>query len=202
MYRKKLHDDGREYGKYKVKPNTTISVEDLQNALDNKPLSYGHVPHWIEPLRDKSFVSFVYWVGARKMEPTKVLKEDIVIVGDYLVVKIPAFKHGERAGPLKIKCSNIGIDWVVKVWEKTRPKHQVWQLTASTAYRIIFRALGKCPHWLRHNWISTKQRTLAGEPAEVDAKIQSWTGIKHRATLDNYRLKLEKDIEDIAELEE
>jgi hypothetical protein len=135
------------------------------------------------------------------MEATKVLKEDMVFTEGYLFIKIPAFKHGERAGVLKLKMSNVGMEFVKQQWERTKKHKQLWSLSPSTAYRIVVRALGKCPHWLRHNWITTKQQQLEGNPTEVDRKIQSWTGIKHRETLDNYRLKMEKDISEIADLE-
>jgi hypothetical protein len=135
------------------------------------------------------------------MEITKVQKEDMIWDQDFLHIKVPAFKHGERAGPLKIKRTNPGLDLVFQQYEKIKPKHPVWPIKKSTAYNIITRALGICPHWLRHNFISSKQRNLAGTPSEVDETIQSWTGIRSRATLDNYRLKIQKDIDKIAEME-
>lgn len=196
-----VHEDGREYGKYKVKPNNLITVEDLTRALHNQVLSYGHQPKWIRPLRDKSYTVISYWIGNRKMEVTKVFKEDMVFNADYVFIKVPAFKHGERADVLKLRLSNPGMQYVKQQWERTRKLRPVWNLTPSTAYRIIVRALGRCPHWLRYNWITNKQQQLPGPPSEVDRKIQSWTGIKHRQTLDNYRLKMKKDIEEIAELE-
>ena len=200
-YPRKLHTDGREYGKYKLKPNSQITNEDLEDSLSGKRLRSGHIPKFVRPLRDKSYTTITYWVGSRKMEAIEVLKEDCVITEKHFVIKIPAFKHGERAGPLKIKLSNVGMNYVVKQWNKTKAKRKIWNLTKSTAYRIIVRALGVCPHWLRHNFITTKQETLPGTPSEVDRKIQSWTGIKHRQTLDNYRMKMEKDIDEIADLE-
>jgi len=201
QYHVKMHEDGREYGKYKVKPNSQIDVEDLRCALEGKPLSDGHIPKWIYPVRDKSYVVITYHLGSRKMEATKVQKEDMVFTKDFLFIKIPAFKHGERADVLKLKMANVGMEFVKQQWERTRKAKRVWELSDSTAYRIVVRALGKCPHWLRHNWITTKQQQLPGQPSEVDRKIQSWTGIKHRETLDNYRMKMKKDIEEIAELE-
>jgi len=200
-YKVRVHEDGREYGKYKLKPNSQIDLEDLQRALDGEPLSDGHKPHWVHLLRDKSYVVITYHIGSRKMEATKVMKEDMVFTDDYLFIKIPAFKHGERADILKLKMSNLGINLVKQQWDKTKKNSQVWNLSSSTAYRVVIRALGKCPHWLRHNWITGKQQQLQGTPSEVDRKIQAWTGIKHRETLDNYRLKMKKDIDEIAELE-
>lgn len=202
MYKRMVHDDGREYGKYKVKPNSQITVEDLQRSLNGGRLSTGHSPKFVRPLRDKSYTVITYWVGSRKMEVTRVLKEDCVVTEEFFVIKIPAFKHGQRAAPLKIKLSNVGMNLVVQQYERAKAKKKIWNLSKATAYRVIVRALGVCPHWLRHNFITTKQQTLTGNPSDVDRKIQAWTGIKHRQTLDNYRMIMEKDIDEIAELEE
>lgn len=200
-YKRKMHKDGRFYGKYKQKPNTQIKIDDLERALNGQKLTDGHKPVFVKPTRDKSYLVFTYWVGSRKLEPAEILKEDIAVTKTHVHVKIPAFKHGERGGILKIRRGNIGVEWIIKQWKRTKKKKHVWPLSSSTAYRIITRALGKCPHWLRHNWITTKQQSLPGEPSEVDRKIMAWTGIKRRETLDNYRMKMQEDIDEIAELE-
>lgn len=199
-YTKTFHADGRLYGKYKEKPNEQISLEDLQRALAGQRLSYGHMPRFVKPVRDKSYTVFMYYVGARKLEPAKVLKENMFVTGTHIVVDIPAFKHGERAGPLEIRRDRPGTEWIILRWQKTRKGRQIWPLKPATAYRIIKRALGRCPHWLRHNFITTAQQKLEGQPLEVDTKIMAWTGIKRRDTLDNYRMKKQKDIKDISDM--
>jgi hypothetical protein len=142
----------------------------------------------------------VFHLGARKMEPTKVLKEDMVFTDTQVIISIPAFKHGERAGPLKLSREFVGIPWILKQWTATRKGRPVWDLSPSTAYRIIIRALGYCPHWLRHNFITTIQQKLEGPPREVDRKIMSWTGHKQASSLDNYRMKQTKDISEIGQV--
>lgn len=202
--KKRLHPDGRLYGKYKRYPDSQILVEDLQAALAGRPLSTGHKPHFVKPLRDKSYTVFMFHVGARKLEPAEVRKEDMLIVEgplcDLIVVNIPAFKGGQRADALKIPVNWAGADLIIEQWKKTRKGRKIWDLSPSTAYRIIMRALGKCPHWLRHNWITTMQQNLPGSPSEVDRKIQGWTGIKRRQTLDNYRMKKKEDITEISQV--
>jgi len=199
-YPKILHDDGRFYGKYKHKPDAQISQEDLKAVLEDRKTSYGHRPRFVKPTRDKSYTSAVFHMGARKMEPTEVRKEDIIISEDQMIIKIPAFKHGERAGPLKLPLDRVGVDWILKQWTATRKKRPVWKMSPSTAYRVIVRALGYCPHWLRHNFITGAQQRLTGTPSDVDRKIMSWTGIKTAGTLDNYRMKLKEDIDEMGQV--
>lgn len=201
-HRRCMHDDGRVYGKYIVKPDRQISDQDLARALRGEPLSTGHRPRWgIHPTRNKSYVAIVYHTGARKLEPAHVKKADMTIDETHVYVSMPAFKHGERAGVLKIRRDLVGMEWVVQQYSRVKQKNRLlWPLSPSTAWRTVKDALGIPPHWLRHNWITTAQRRLPGQPSEVDQKIQSWTGIKHRETLDNYRLKQEKDIADVSEI--
>ena len=199
-YPKTLHPDGREYGRYKVKPNSQIPLEDLQAALADRILSTGWQPRFVKPLRDKSYTAFTFHVGSRKMEATKVLKEDLIETDSHIVFRIPAFKHGERAGPLELRKDLPGVDLIILQWQKTRKGRPIWPLGEKTAYRIIYRALGKCPHWLRHNFITTMQQRLQGTPAEADRKIMAWTGQKRRETLDPYRIKKAEDIREISDV--
>jgi len=198
---RKLHADGRFYGKYKRKPDRTIPLEDFKRALEGYTLSTGHRPVFVKATRDKSYLAAIFVLGARKLEPCEVVKEDIRVTETHLFIKIPAFKHGERADVLKVNLATPGVDWIIKQWQHTRKGRKVWPLSPSTAYRIVLRALGVCPHWLRHNWITDKQKRLKGTPSEVDRKIMAWTGIKRRQTLDSYRLKTKQDIDEIGDLE-
>jgi integrase len=144
---------------------------------------------------------FLFHTGARKLEPAAVTKADMTVDDAAVYVNIPAFKHGERAGPLRIRRDLVGMQWVVRQYQAVKQKNrQLWPLSSTGAYRVVHDALGVCPHWLRHNWITTAQQLLDGTAQTVDMKIQSWTGIKTRATLDNYRLKQEKDIADVSEI--
>lgn len=200
--KKRMHRDGRLYGKYGRYPNTQISREDLKRALAGKKLSTGHQPKFCKPTRDKAYLAFMFFVGCRKLEATLIKKEDMKLVGRHLVFLIPAFKHGIRGGPLKLNLDKIeGAEYILKKWRKTRRGRFVFKLSSSTAYRIVTRALGVCPHWLRHNWITTAQQKLAGNPSDVDTKIMTWTGHKSRASLDHYRLKTEKTISEVSEME-
>jgi hypothetical protein len=206
-----MHADGRVYGKYKIKPDRQIPLEDLTAALEGRILSSGHRPKFSKGLRDKSFVVMLFHTGARKLEPCPVYrngqlvypgirKEDVVIADQNLVFSIPVFKHGERSGPLQLRLDRPGVDLIVLQWQKTRKGKPLWALSGRTAYNIVKRALGVCPHWLRGNFITTMQQRLPGTPAEADRKIMSWTGQKRRETLDNYRIKKQEDVQEISEI--
>lgn len=197
-YEKRLHQDGRIYGKYKLKPNRIIELEDFKRMLNDKRLTNGHKPLFKHKTRDKAFCTLLFLCGLRKMEATKIIKEDMVIDKTYVFFVVPAFKHGERGGRLKLKRSNPGVEYIVSLWRKIRRGKPLFPFSDSTAYRIVIRAFGVCPHWLRHNFITRMQR-LEGTSSDVDRKIMAWTGIKFRGTLDKYRLKTEKDIDEVAE---
>jgi site-specific recombinase XerD len=210
-YRKILHADGRLYGKYKTRPDRQIPVEDLQAALEGRQLSNGHRPKFTKGLRDKSYVVLIFHTGARKLEPCPVyrngqlihsgiLKEDLVVLEDKIVFHIPAFKHGARADVLQLKRDRVGIDLIIQQWQKTRKGKPIWNISPSSSYRIIKRALGVCPHWLRHNFITTMQQRLEGTPSDVDRKIMSWTGHQQRTSLDHYRMKMKKDITEVSDV--
>lgn len=200
-HKRKLHKDGRVYGKYEVYPDEQISIKELKRALKGKTLSNGHKPKFVKPGRDKAFLTILFLMGPRKLEPTKMVKENIVLTKKYLVMLMPVFKGGERAGPIKLKIGKPGVEYVIKQWKRTRKGKRVFQFSPSTAYRIVKRALGVCPHWLRHSFITTIQRNMPGNPAAVDGKIMSFTGHKSRSSLDHYRIKSDKDITEIAEVE-
>lgn len=200
-HKKELHKDGRLYGKYKRKPDMQITSEDLARALKGKTTSYMHTPVFLKATRDRAFTAALFWLGARKLEPAQLRKEDMQLKDGFLFLKVPAFKGGERGGVLKINVKRPGVNYIIEQWRRTRKGRHVFQVSPSTAYRIIKRALGVCPHWLRHSWITWAQKNLEGSPSEVDRKIMAWTGIKQRGTLDSYRMKTEKDIAEIAEIE-
>jgi len=210
-YRKQIHADGRVYGKYKVKPDRQIPVEDLQAALEGRTLSSGHRPKFVKGLRDKSFLAMAFHTGARKLEPCPVYrngqlvypgirKEDLILTDTEIIFSIPVFKHGERAGPLRLRLDRPGVDLIIQQWQKTRKGKPLWPLKKDTAYRIVIRALGVCPHWLRGNFITTMQQRLEGTPADADRKIMAWTGQKRRETLDNYRIKKVEDLAEISDV--
>lgn len=200
-YKRVLHLDGRIFGKYKNYPDRQISRQDFLKALKGKQLSSGHKPRFVKPSRDKAYLTVLFFMGPRKLEPTVMSKENVVLTKKYLVMLMPVFKGGERAGPIKLKRDKPGVEYVIKQWQRTKKGKQIFRFSASTAYRIVTRALGVCPHWLRHNFITIVQRNMPGNPTAVDEKIMSFTGHKSRSSLDHYRIKSDQDITEIAEVE-
>lgn len=200
-YKRKLHEDGREYGKYKVKPNSKISFEDYKRALNNEPLTDGTKPHWIDPIRDKSYVAIMFLTGARRREPLFLKHEDIAIADGYVFVKLPALKRGQRAGILKLKLDQVGVDYIVKQWQKSKQGKPIWNMSDDTGYRIIQRTFGKCPHWLRHSFITTMFDILPYNVNESARIIASWTGHKQVTNLNIYVMKTKEAIDEIADID-
>jgi integrase len=201
IYRKKLHEDGREYGKYKLKPNSKILFEDYQKALNNETLSDRTKPHWVHPIRDKSYVAIMYLTGARRTEPLLLKKEDLAVANDFLYIKMPTLKKGQRAGILKLKLNQVGVDYIVQQWKKTKPNKPIWNMSDDTGYRIIERTFGKCPHWLRHSFITSLFDILPYNVNESARIIASWTGHKQVTNLNIYVMKTKEAIDKIAEVD-
>ncbi len=201
MYKKKLHEDGREYGKYKLKPNSKISFDDYIKTLNGEVLTDGTKPHFVKPLRDKSYIAIMYLTGARRTEPLLLKKEDLTATESYLFIKMPTLKRGQRAGILKLKLDQVGVSFIIDQWKKKKVKKAIWEMDDKTAYRVIVRAFGKCPHWLRHNFITSLFDILPYNVNESARIIASWTGHKQVTNLNIYVMKTKEAIDKIADID-
>jgi integrase len=179
-------------GKYKHgKPNQETEPEELKEALEKG--------YFASPLMHKSYLAALYWIGARRTEPLEVKKEDVTLEADRLAIVIPAKKHGQRGGAVKLPLSWLGVELIKERWEKTRPGKKLWPFKTSTAYLIIKRIWPeKSPHWLRHNRI-TKLRRLRDEKKLGLDHIKSWTGIKSDRTIEGYGMKTQEKINEVAD---
>lgn len=174
------------------KPNRETTLEEFQEALDHG--------HFTQPLKQKSFLAALYWIGARRTEPLEVLKEDIVLEGESLFIKMPAKKHGYRGGSLELPLSWPGVELIKERWEKTSSGRKVWPFSTSTAYRIIKRIWPeRSPHWLRYH-VVTKLRRLKDQQKIDTDDIKSWTGIKRDSTIEGYGLKTQGKIHKVSQV--
>ena len=193
---------GRVYyeGKYKYgKPKEEISLGDLKRAVEHGEFK--------KPLLHKSYLVFIYWIGARRNEPIPnpdknypgVLKEDVEVRGESLFIKnLPAFKRGERAEEIEIPLSRYGVNLIVERWKKTWRGKPLWPFSTSTAYRIIKRIWPeKTPHHLRYNRV-TKMRKLRDRKKIFTDDIKSVTGIKSDATIQRYGLRTKEGAHRVA----
>lgn len=180
-------------GKYKHgKPNQEINVEDLQQAIEKG--------HFTDPLRHKSYLAILYWIGCRRAEPFEVKKEDVKQEGESLFINIPAFKGGKRGGLIELALSLYGVNLIKDTWEKTKPNKPLWNFSSKTGYRIIKRIWPtRTPHWLRHNRITKIRKKIDGKTFSLD-DAKSFTGIKSDRTMQTYGMKTQEGIHRVAQV--
>jgi hypothetical protein len=139
-----------------------------------------------------------FWIGNRKGEPLKMVKEDIHQEGDFLFLKIPAFKHGQRGGEIELPLSFLGVEFVREQWLKTRAGRKIWNFSSWTAWNIIKRLWPeKSPHHLRYR-VVTKLRKLRDQGKVTTDDIKSYTGIKRDSTIEGYGLKTQAGIHKVS----
>jgi len=167
-----------------------------------------------DPLTVKSFLSILFWTGLRKTEvcganphryvlpPTKgpghkepiikfteeipgILKEDLTIRGDTLVIECVARKGGRRTAPLELWLQLPYVNLIVEQWKRPpleepwmvteiRQASRVWPISEWDAWHLIkLIDQKKYPHFLRFNRITE----LCANPKLSVADICSWTGL-------------------------
>lgn len=185
-------------GKYKHgKPDKEISLQDFKQKLLASKL----------PIRQRAYLVLLYWLGARRSEPLKILKEDIearegsiyISIHWHREKKFSRAKRGQAGGPIELPLNYFGVDFVKFVWQKTRKGKKVFPFSDVTGYRALKQLWPKkSPHWLRYNRV-TKLRKKLGQELTIDS-IKSFTGIRRDRTIQDYGLKTKADIHKIAGL--
>ncbi len=139
------------------------------------------------PLRDKSFLAFLYWFGVRRSEALERVKEDFKIRDGLLIVDCPAKKGGERE-PLEVPVDFPFVDLIAKQVELTRrtlanPTRRVWNIDDVTAWRIVKRVMPKhYPHYFRLN----RATRFLEDPSTTIPEMKAWFGWKSTKTIDKY----------------
>ncbi len=184
--------------KYKNgKPDEEISQEEFEEALKKKD--------YADLLRDTSYLSMVFWTGARRTEPLEMYKENLKPDHDetgkeIILVSIPAKKMGKRGGELQLSLEWPGVDLIIKHWLTVKKKRKIWPMSSWTAARIIQKAFpGKTPHYLRYRFITSLRREKDRGNLNID-DIKAWTGLKRDSTIEGYGLKTQAGINKISGL--
>ena len=190
--KKKNKRSSLNLGKYKHgKPNREISIKEFVEFLDKG--EFDKPSH-------KAFFVLIFWIGCRRSEPLKMIKEDIRESEGSLFVKIPAFKRGERGGEIELPLDFPGMEFIKKRWLKTNKKRRLFPFSTSTSWRIVKRIDNKLsPHWFRHNRI-TKLRKLKDQGKISQDDIKSWTGLKRDATIEGYGMTTQQGIHKISKV--
>jgi len=137
---------------------------------------------FVKPLRDKSFLAFLYWFGTRKSEALELVKEDFEIGDGILRVNAEAKKRGERP-PLEIPLDLPLVECIIERVKKTRKNRRVWNVSSTTAWRIVKRISEKLyPHFFRLNRASH----FLENPETSTAEMMTWFGWRSTKTVDKY----------------
>ncbi len=191
---------GRKRYPHKYKngvPSEEITEDQFAQALEKTKFP--------SPLRDRSYLTCLFWIGARKTEPLEMKKEDIRLEyedaeEEILLLKIPAKKFGHRGGEIQLSLSWLGVELIKQQWIKTKKGKRIWRFSAQTGWRIVHRAFpGKSPHFLRYRVI-TRLRKLKDEKVISLDDIKSWTGLKRDSSIEHYGLKTQAGIHKISEV--
>ena len=178
-------------GTYKHgKPNEEIELAELRKALGKTMMS----------LHYKAYVILLYWLGCRRSEPLEVRYENVEETENSLFITIPAFKGGERGGPIELPLSLYGMQFLREAWKQTPKGARLFRFSSKTGYRIIKRLFPKkSPHWLRHNRLTKlRKKRDRGEISTDD--IKSFTGIRSDSTIERYGMKTKKGIHKVAQV--
>jgi integrase len=137
---------------------------------------------FVKPLRDKSFLAFLYWFGTRKSEALERVKEDFEIENNILRVNAKVKKRGERPA-LEIPIDLLLVNLIIEKIEKTKPNRRVWNMSPTTAWRIVKRFSDKLyPHYFRLNRASH----FLENPETSTAEMMTWFGWRSTKTVDKY----------------
>jgi len=174
------------------------------------------------PLMVKSLLVILYWTGLRKTEvigskphryvlkPCKkhpqpivkmteavagILKEDIEVKGDRLIIHAVARKHGKREAPLELFLDLPYVDLIVEQWKQTSPKRRVFSISEWDSWNLMKQIdKRKYLHFFRFNRITE----LCGDPSVSIREVASWTGLTI-PTIDSYMERSGRFIRSTAE---
>ena len=160
-----------KYGK-QTKPIDFSAFEQMMKKLDSS----------LRPLRDKSFLAFLYWFGVRRAELLERVRGDFTVKEGRLIVEATPKKHGKRP-PLEIDMDLPYVDLIARQVEETRPGCRVWPISAPTAWRIVKRVSEThYPHFFRLN----RATRFLDDPSTTIPEMKAWFGWKTTKTIDDY----------------
>lgn len=142
---------------------------------------------FVDPLRDKSLLAFLYWFGVRRAEVIERVKEDFQIKDSLLIVNCPPKKGGERE-PLEIPVDYPFVDLIIEQVNRTRrtlanPTRRVWNISEETAWRIVKRVMPRrYPHYFRLN----RATRFLEDSTTTIPEMKAWFGWKSTRTIDEY----------------
>ena len=170
--------------KYKHgKQEEWMTFEDFQHIMEDGK--------FVKPLRDKSYLAFLYWAGPRRSGAIERTKEDFQVQKGALVANIPPKKGGLKAPPIEIPVDLPYVDLIIKRVKKTKSGKRVWPISPVTAWRIVKRVMPKhYPHFFRGN----RATAFLDDPTTTTPQMMAWFRWRSSRTVDNYILKSKRHI--------
>ncbi len=185
-----LKHELRTLPKYKHgKQEEWITFQDFQRIMEHG--------RFVKPLRDRSFLAYIYWIGPRRSGALERVREDFKVEKGVLKVDLPPKKHGLEAPPIEIPADLPYVDLIIEKVKKTRrspgnPEGLVWNMSATTAWRIVKRVMPKhYPHFFRGN----RATSFLNDPTTTTPQMMTWFRWKSHRTVDNYILKSKRHIQ-------
>jgi len=162
-------------------------------AIDFETFSKGmNSDKFTHKLRDRSYLAFLYWSGVRRSEAYERVREDFSIKNGFLFVNVPAKKHGERGGDLRIPVNLPFVDLILERLEKTRLRWHpelkrkgrfLWPISDTTAWRIV---KGPFPDLYPHFFRLNRATIFCSQPDTSTVDVRSWFGWKSEKTIQYY----------------
>ena len=165
-----------------------------QHGKQKRPIDYEVFANIMEkgyfakPKTHKSFLAFLYYTGVRVSEALELTKENFTITDSALIVEVPAKKRGIERGPFELSRNLPYVELIIEQVRKTRrsksnPKGKVWNISRTTAWRIVKRVMPKhYPHFFRLNrcvhFLSTPGISLE--------EVRNWFAWRRMETLNEY----------------
>jgi len=164
------------------KVTTPIDFRTFRDAMENGKFAKN------KALSHKSFLSFLYWFGVRKIEALERTKEDFLMKDGLLIVNAKPKKGGERE-PLEVPVNYPYVNLIVKNVKQTRSSSKnkegrVWDFSSRTAINIVKRAMGDryYPHFFRLN----RATRFLEDPTTTLPEMKAWFGWRAAKTVDPY----------------
>ena len=161
--------------KYKFgKQTEKISFKDFSERIDQT--------RFVDPLRDKSFLVLLSYLGCRIGELLKLKRDRIIIKHGMISFDLEVFKGGDRPKPLKLPISFPYMELFLEYLRQTKTE-RVFMMSYSTGWRTVKRAFPrKYPHYFRLN----RATHMLDDPETTIPELKAWFGWKRVETIAEY----------------
>lgn len=152
-----------------------LEFKEFREAMENRK-------NFVKPLRDRAWLSLLYWTGVRKIEALNTRKEDYKVQDEILIINAPPVKGGFRL-ELEINVNLPYVDLIIQLVNRTKKGKRVFKMNPWTGWKIIKRVFPKkYPHFFRLN----RATRFLDDPDTSTTEMLSWFGWRSIRTIDRY----------------